>query len=180
MPSALSIADAVVRRGCDFTGCETCPFRVYAQRSHACMFGGGVGALLALPFLARLLGQDEGRIRELIDTDLDRVLDVGGHTYRVANVEQTRELAQRLDEALRGLEGIVEGPIDEVRPEWLERVRVDLSTEIDESPDSEGRPRPRLSLMRAMLEVAAGFLRAAVKMGAEVEFDRYDVPMNPG
>jgi hypothetical protein len=180
VPSALSIADAVDRRGCDFTGCETCPFRVYAQRSHACMFGGGVGALLALPFLARLLGQDEGRIRELIDTDLDRVLDPQGHTYMVASLEQTKELAQRLGDALRGLEGVVEGPFDEVRPEWVERVRTDLWTQIEDSPDVEGRLRPRLSLMRAMLEVAAGFLREAVKMGAEVEFDRYDVPMNPG
>jgi hypothetical protein len=49
MPSTISIADAVDRRGCDFTGCKTCPFRVYARRSHACMFGGGVSALLALP-----------------------------------------------------------------------------------------------------------------------------------
>jgi hypothetical protein len=180
MPSAISIADAVDRRGCDFTGCETCPFRVYARPRYACMFGGGVTALLALPFLARLLGQDEQRIRELIDTDLERAIDLQGHTYMVASVEQTRELARRLDEALRGLEGVVEGPLDEVRPEWLERVRTDLWTQIEDSPDLEGNPRPRLSSMRVMLELAAGFLAAAVKMGAEVEFDRYDIPMNPG
>jgi hypothetical protein len=179
MPSALSIADAVDRRGCDFTGCETCPFRVYAQRSYACMFGGGVTALLALPLVARLLGQDEERIRELIDTDLERALDLQRHTYSVANVEQTKELARRLDEALRGLEGVVEGPFDEVRPEWLERVRADLWTQIEELPDLEGRVWPRLSSMRVMLEIAASFLATAVKMGAEVEFDRYDIPMNP-
>ncbi|HEY0986979.1 MAG TPA: hypothetical protein VGD80_08005 [Kofleriaceae bacterium] len=128
--------------------------------------------------LARLLGQDEGRIRELIDTDLDRVLDLGGHTYMVANVEQTRELAQRLGEALRGLEGVVEGRFDEVRPEWVERARTELWTEIEEWPDLEGRRGPKLSLLRAKLEVAASFLASAVEMGAEVELGRYDFPIN--
>ena len=178
MSSALSIADAVVRRACDFTGCETCPFSVYARRRRACIHAGGVSALLALPFLARMLGQDEGRIRELIDTDLDRVLDLNGHTYMVVSVEQTKELAQRLGEALRGLESVVEGRFNEVRPEWVERVRADLWTEVEDLPDLEGRSRPTLSLMRAQLEVAASFLASALEMGAEVELDRYDFPIN--
>jgi hypothetical protein len=178
MSSALSIADAVERRGCDFTGCETCPFSVYARRRRACIHAGGVSALLALPFLARVLGQDEARIRELIDTDLDRVLDPQGHTYMVASAEQTKELAQRLGEALRGLENMVEGPFHEVRPEWIERVRAELWTRVEDLPDLEGRTRPTLSLMRAELEVAASFLASAVEMGAEVEFDRYDFPIN--
>ena len=178
MPAALSIADAVDRRGCDFTGCETCPFRVYAQRRRACIHPGGVSALLALPFLARLLGQDEGRIRELIDTDLERAIDLQGHTYMVASVEQTQELVQRLGEALRGLDGVVEGSHDEVRAEWIERVRTDLWTEVEDLPDLDGRSRPTLFLMRAKLEVAARFLASAVEMGAEVELDRYDFPIN--
>lgn len=62
MPAAISIADAVDRRGCDLTGCETCPFRVYARANHACMLPGGATALLALPPLARMLGQDEARL----------------------------------------------------------------------------------------------------------------------
>lgn len=143
------------------------------------MFGGGVTALLALPPLARLLGQDEARARAFIDTELERAIDLQGHEYAVASVEETQELAQRLDAALRGLEGIVEGPFDEVRPEWVERVRAELWTEIEDGPELEGRGRPRLSFMRAMLEIATSFLAAAVKMGAEVELDRYDIPINP-
>jgi hypothetical protein len=179
MPAAISIADAVDRRGCDFTGCETCPFRVYARPSHACMFPEGVTALLALPPLARLLGQDEERARELIDSDLERAIDVRRHDYAVASVEQTKELAQRLDEALRGLADIVEGPFDEVRPEWVERVQAQLEPWIEDWPDREGRRTPKLSLMRARLEVAANFLASAVQMGAEVEFDRWDIPIDP-
>lgn len=174
MAATLSIADAVDRRGCDFTGCETCPFRVYAERSHACMLRGGVGMLLALPFLARLLGQDEQRVRALIRDDLEHAIDLHGHEYLVSNVEETRELARRLDEALHGLVDVVHGPFDDVRPEWVERVRADLWTEIDESRDPQP-PGPRLSSMRIGLEIAAAFLAAAVKMGAEVEFDRYDL-----
>jgi hypothetical protein len=96
----------------------------------------------------------------------------------VANVEQTKELARRLGEALRGLEGVVGGRFDEVRPEWVDRVRSDLWTEVEDLPDLEGRSRPTLSLMRARLEVAASFLASAVEMGAEVELGRYDFPIN--
>jgi hypothetical protein len=64
--------------------------------------------------------------------------------------------------------------------EWVERVRTELWTEIEDWPDLEGRRGPKLSLMRADLAVAATFLAAAVKMGAEVELDRYDIPINSG
>lgn len=178
MNSALSIADAVDRRGCDFTGCETCPFSVYARPHHACIQGTGATWLHVLHPLARLLGQDAARALELVDTDLERAIDIHGYEYSVASVDQTRELATRLHEALRALEGIVEGPSAEIHPEWVERARVELWPWFDPWADPESRG-PKLSLLRDSLEVVAAFLDAAVKMGAEVELGRYlDLPIN--
>jgi hypothetical protein len=178
MTRALSIADAVVRRGCDFTGCETCPFSVYARSHHGCIHNVGASWLSVLPFLAALLGQDDARANELVNTDLERAIDVDRGEYSVASVEQTRELARRLHDALRGLEDIVEGPEAEIRPEWVERARAELEPWIDPWADPRGHG-PKLSLLRDMLTIVAEFLDSAVALGAEVELGRYlDLPIH--
>lgn len=178
MTRALSIADAVDRRGCDFTGCETCPFRVYGSSHHGCIHQAGATWLSVLPVLARLLGQDEARAIELVNTDLERAIDVNRHEYYVASVEQTSELARQVRHALRGLEDIVEGPAAEIRPDWVERARAELEPWIDPWADPRG-PGPKLSLVRDTLTTVAEFLDAAVAMGAEVELGRYlDLPVN--
>ncbi|WP_437314688.1 hypothetical protein [Sorangium sp. So ce385] len=75
----------------------------------------------------------------------------------MACVDQTKELATRLHEALRGLERIVRGPFAQIRPGWVERARAELSPWIDPWADPEGHG-PKLSLLRDQLEVVAGFL----------------------
>lgn len=171
----LSVEFAVDDRGCDFTGCSACPFRIRAYPTHGCILEGGARYDSALFTLCRLVGEDPAPLLAWFAENTDAVT-VDRRSFEVLDASALPQAADRI-EALRDRvsgSGLVEGPywwwVGDVEPD---SVRRSAEPWLRSETREDGRPGQSLDSLRVLADQVAAFFRAAAALSRGVEVGRY-------
>lgn len=173
MALALSVNNAVADRGCNFTGCEHCPYRVMGYRNYACIREKAGSDLVGIFALADLLDTDVSAFRDLFNQGLEEVF-TETEDYRLISLEQIATFVALLEDLLERAQALYQTSACFLLPDYESRAKQSVAAHwIEAGRDENGAMRLGISRLIFSLSGANYFLKRSLEIHKAVEIGRY-------